>query len=34
MNRNILPGFRLAMGYTMVYLSVLVLIPLFGIERE
>jgi sulfate transport system permease protein len=27
-NRNILPGFRLAMGYTMVYLSVLVLIPL------
>ena len=28
MNRNILPGFRLAMGYTMVYLSVLVLIPL------
>src|ERR1700683_4984530 len=28
MNRNILPGFRLAMGYTIVYLSLLVLIPL------
>ena len=28
MNRTVLPGFRLAMGYTVVYLSVLVLIPL------
>jgi len=28
MNRTVLPGFRLAMGYTIVYLSLLVLIPL------
>ena len=28
MNRAALPGFRLAMGYTVVYLSLLVLIPL------
>jgi sulfate/thiosulfate transport system permease protein len=28
MNRTVLPGFRLAMGYTIVYLSLLVLFPL------
>ena len=28
MNKTVLPGFRLAMGYTIVYLSILVLIPL------
>jgi sulfate/thiosulfate transport system permease protein len=28
MNRTVLPGFKLAMGYTVVYLSLLVLIPL------
>ena len=28
MNRTVLPGFKLAMGYTIVYLSLLVLIPL------
>ena len=27
---NVLPGFRLALGYTLIYLSLLVLIPLGG----
>src|SRR5438874_3894884 len=29
-NRRVLPGFRLSLGFTLVYLSVLVLIPLAG----
>ena len=27
-NRRVLPGFRLSLGYTLLYLSLLVLIPL------
>jgi len=29
-NRRVLPGFRLSIGFTLVYLSVMVVIPLVG----
>ena len=34
MNRRVLPGFRLGLGYTVLYLSLLVLLPLaFGVSK-
>ena len=33
-NRRVLPGFRLSLSWTLVYLAVLVVVPLVGCESE